>query len=304
MDAIKGFSLEEEVRCDHLVTADVKKLWAKQMELALQLEAICKKHHIKYFALGGTLLGAVRHKGYIPWDDDMDFGMLKEDYDRFCQVAAQELEEPFVFRNNVSFSRLRNNQTTAATQRELSLAVPPYDFGIFIDIFPLFSVPDSVLKQKLHRLPLRFLRAVRYGRRIEKFEKHEKGGGLKTMTNPKVLSYKLWSVFHKDDSLTERYMKACGAFEKSQHAAYVGLTSFSLYDPRTTWKKESFEGDPIIMEFENMTVPAPRGYDDILRTQYGDYMVFVKGAAMHETMIIDTERPCSYYIEKIAGRNK
>lgn len=74
-----SFSLDEEVRCDYTVTKEAKKLWAAEMDLALQLEKICKKHNIKYFAAGGTLLGAVRHKGFIPWDNDMDFLMLKDD---------------------------------------------------------------------------------------------------------------------------------------------------------------------------------------------------------------------------------
>ena len=77
------FSLESEVRNDHLVTKETKKLWFVQMELLKELQRICKKYNIKYYAIEGTLLGAVRHNGYIPWDDDIDVGMHTKDYNKF-----------------------------------------------------------------------------------------------------------------------------------------------------------------------------------------------------------------------------
>lgn len=80
------FSLSSEERCGHLVTEDMKKLWATQMQLLKELQRICKKHNIKYYAIEGTLLGAVRHNGYIPWDDDIDVGMPVKDFDKFCSV--------------------------------------------------------------------------------------------------------------------------------------------------------------------------------------------------------------------------
>ena len=89
---------EEEVRCGHTVTSQIKKLWSVQIACLEQLKQICERHNIRYFVSGGTLLGVIRHKGYIPWDDDLDVVMFKEDYDRFCQVAPNELPPPMNFK--------------------------------------------------------------------------------------------------------------------------------------------------------------------------------------------------------------
>ena len=93
MEVEKVF-FEEEVRCGHTVTSQIKKLWSVQIACLEQLKQICERHNIRYFVSGGTLLGVIRHKGYIPWDDDLDVVMFKEDYDRFCQVAPNELPPP------------------------------------------------------------------------------------------------------------------------------------------------------------------------------------------------------------------
>ena len=88
----------EEDRLGFHITVEQKKLWAVQLELLQEFDRICKKHRIRYFGTGGTLLGAIRHKGYIPWDDDIDVSMPKEEYEKFCNVAPQEVREPFFSR--------------------------------------------------------------------------------------------------------------------------------------------------------------------------------------------------------------
>ena len=77
-----NFNLNEEIIDGHLVIEEDKKLWAVEMDLAEKLLNVCKKHDLKIWAEGGTLLGAVRHKGFIPWDNDMDFVMMRDDYEK------------------------------------------------------------------------------------------------------------------------------------------------------------------------------------------------------------------------------
>ena len=78
---------------------ELKKLQQTQLEIALEIKRVCQENEIPFFLEGGTFLGAVRHKGFIPWDDDMDIAMLRADYDRFCRIAPEKLGEKYCFQN-------------------------------------------------------------------------------------------------------------------------------------------------------------------------------------------------------------
>ena len=91
MNVPKGF-LEGEIRDSFYVESMMKKTWAAQLEVLNDVDKICRKHDIQYFADWGTLLGAIRHKGFIPWDDDMDITMKHQDLIKFCDVVKQEME--------------------------------------------------------------------------------------------------------------------------------------------------------------------------------------------------------------------
>ena len=85
--------LREEIICGYKVSTKMKKIWAVQLDLVLQLKRVCEKYNLRYFMYAGTLIGAVRHQGYIPWDDDLDIIMPRADYDKLKAVAETEFQE-------------------------------------------------------------------------------------------------------------------------------------------------------------------------------------------------------------------
>ena len=141
--------LNEENRDGYVVSAEMKSVWAVELDLAQELLRVCRKHNLKIFADFGTLLGAVRHKGFIPWDDDMDFSMFREDYEKLCSIAPDEFKQPYFFQYSNSgkefvngHAKLRNSLTTGIVKNELGRNLG-YNQGIFIDIFPLDNVSNN-----------------------------------------------------------------------------------------------------------------------------------------------------------------
>ena len=140
---------EPEVRDGYEVSCEMKYIWAVELDLLNQLLTVCQKYNIKLYAAGGTMLGAVRHKGMIPWDDDIDMMMFRSDYDRLCEIASEEFKEPYFFQTNETdpgsyrgHAQLRNSKTTGILKHELDQK-REINQGIFIDIFPLDNVPDD-----------------------------------------------------------------------------------------------------------------------------------------------------------------
>ena len=177
----EGF-LDAETRCDFAISREIKEVWAVELDLLRKLDEVCRKHDIHYVASGGTMLGAVRHQGFIPWDDDMDLMMPRDDYNKLCSVAEEEFIHPYFFQTEYSdpgfmrgFARLRNSDTAGIQKFELAKRYR-FNQGIFIDIFPLDEVVDDkdLLGQQVRQARNLYTKACILSEMTERFPPNRK----------------------------------------------------------------------------------------------------------------------------------
>ncbi len=286
---------------EYVISEQVRKLWAVELDLLEKFKDLCKKHSLRYYAIAGTLLGAVRHKGFIPWDDDIDVAMPWEDCKRMMQIAPKELSYPYFFQCYLTEKdaelhpiRLRRSDTTGCTKWEYeNVTDRNYNLGVFIDIFPLFYVPqDSALKAKQKELVIDTWKAFRGYTALMGKEK-----GLASM-NPEYAKYieiyREYSKKYTIQQIKELYYKYCAI--QQEPTEEVAVTSYRVNDPINTWKTEWFN-ETVELPFENTTITVPKGYIQWLDWRYGDWKVPVFNSAGHEMYMFDTDVP---YKEKLS----
>ncbi|MBP5507983.1 MAG: LicD family protein [Prevotella sp.] len=294
-------NMQEESRNGYVVSEKMKKVWALQLQLVKKLLEVCEKYNLRVWAEGGTLLGTIREKGYIPWDDDIDMAMLRPDYDKFQEVAAKEFPEPYFIQNGYTdyyfngITKIRIDGTAAI------LAHQHVNFirhqGIFIDIFPLDALPDN--PAELHQLMVdakRIIRPLKYY-----------CGGNYSPLHPQVLMRTLKGaylvktlgkqrVYKQYEDLFRKYKIEDNA-KVSLHAWYYDLKRFS--------RDKHWYDDTLWMPFEDIMIPVPSGYHGILTMQFGDYMTPVKAPSYHgDFLILDTERPYQEYLPLLKKQHK
>lgn len=247
----------------------LKKVRDIQLSLARELLRVCNKYNLRVWADSGTLLGTVREKGYIPWDDDIDMALLREDYDKLVALAPNEFKRPYFFQCGYTektcpqgFSKLRMDGTTAI------LPYPKFantHMGIFIDIFCIDAVPDDPIHQDRQlnvrdKLYATMLRASKFDwlRPIESLSAWRYRGSFGKL-------YKKYEDVFREYKIANNRKVAKWSFLVNRNA---------IYD------KELF-ASTIYMPFEDILMPVPSGYHEILTIMYGDYMTPVKEPSMH-----------------------
>lgn len=293
--------LEEEVRSSYTVTSKMKKVWAVELDLINEFNRVCEKFNLKYYADSGTLLGAVRDKGFIPWDDDIDVVMLRKDYNYLIENCAKEFKKPYflqsAYSDNTYFrthAQLRNSYTTAMLPNEA--CVVKFNQGIFLDIFPLDYLPetDEEMVEKFKKLAnyRKIFRNRMYG---------ERKTSLYRTIGRKIYS---WYIFRKGD------IEAYKSFEKlceEIKGEYVDKISYYLDIKKYKRFPVSYFGDPIFIDFEFVKIPVPQKYDLVLKSFYGeDYMTPRQVPSGHQNigkMIIDPDTPYTKTIKLMKEKN-
>ena len=267
-------------------------IWDVELDLLEKFKSICNKHGLSYCASSGTLLGAARHKGFIPWDDDIDVFLPWEDYKKLLEVAPAECDYPYFFQSflteeegEASASRLRRSDTTGYTLWEQENVGPEYNRGVFIDIFPLFKVPDSDLEKSIQKESIMF------------FWKCMRGHSAKVQirrgkVNKDYVQYiPYYDCVSKSMSIVDikwAYLNACAMVDGDTKE--VGATSSRVHLPSLMWDSKLYESY-VELPFENTTIRCPAEYEKVLDKQYGDWHVPVENGSRHEMVVIDTETP-------------
>jgi lipopolysaccharide cholinephosphotransferase len=287
--------LDEENREGYIVTTQVKELWAVEIDLLFQFDEICKRHNLKYFADGGTLLGCMRHGGYIPWDDDIDVCMPRADYEKLCMVAPKELEYPYFFQNEKTdpgcvfgFSKICNSETTMILDVNKSRNFK-FNQGINIDIFPQDNVPDDEEEQKKFFSELQLLREkgkiFRNRMHLDVGEKNIFKRAYAFMMN--ILNVKNRAYF--------KFEKACQRYN-NKSCLLCGSISFRPERSIGLRHVSSFEKQ-IERSFEFFKLPCTADDEWYLTDFYGDWKTPVKGSSLHGGIILDTGKSYRYYLE-------
>lgn len=257
-----------------------------QLDLMTELDRICKKHSLRYFMVGGTLIGAVRHNGFIPWDDDIDVGMLWEDYEKLREICAQELDPAYWlhdWENDPNsphpFYKLKIRGTH---YREEIAGSSKMDDGIFIDIFPFDNAPEGTAAQKRQGMTLKLLRKIILVRC---------GFDLGKGSVPKKLVYgalKLFSYLRPLTGWKKSFQKLRTRYNTGKSAYVVNMCGAYSYEKE---KKPREMMEKVVEHvFESGSFSIPEDYDTYLRGCYGDYMQLPpeeKRVGIHHVQHID-----------------
>ncbi len=278
-----------------------KELQTVILNIYKEFQRVCDKNNLKYYALFGTCIGAVRHHGFIPWDDDLDVAMPLEDYMRFRELAPLELNEPYAVYGTENKHwegpciKVHNKNTTFLEAHMENY--PDRYVGVFIDIFPLCGMAKTRLSQKIESYFCDLAQTLNIRQRRSFAAEDSLIKKLFWIIN---LPVKLFAPYYFYTDMIEAHFKK-RSFDNSDRVICLGSASIKWAhkgaNKHSMFSYEDFKST-ISIPFEDGTIPVMCGYDRYLSTVYGDYMTpppAEERVAKHAAEIIDLNKPCAEY---------
>ena len=283
-------TLEQETRCGYEVSSKMKRVWAMELNMVKRFVEVCEQYGLVYRIMGGTLLGAVRHKGFIPWDNDIDIAMPRKDFNKLLEVGPTAFEKPLFFQTPVTersrffctYVKIRDERGTAASEIEYRRGI---NCGMFIDIFCLDEIPDGQWARR------------RYASRLNEIAKMQRfcfgmnlGGGVVASVKH-ALQRLVYGLFYNSPNAAQLF---CIYHEGAGRYAGKGCKQIAHLDfgfkQKFVWNKSDWDA-MVMLDFEDLKLAAPQGYEAILTTQYGDYMQIPDDKSTHDYFEFDPDVP-------------
>lgn len=274
----------------------IKQMQEKQLYIFKEFYKVCKINNIKVFLAYGTALGAIRHKGFIPWDDDIDLFVFQYDRIKLQEICKEQLPSDLFYQSvntdkeyRLAIDRIRLSTTTLIEEREKNRDI---NHGVFIDIYPLFNCADNIIKFNLQYISRIFYRTFLYD------EPSINRGKINTFLSSLVLKL-------TPNILKKRILKNSDSFVQSKgdnkyYSDFYGVLKQIKYNAK--WFKEIKE-----QPFEKIIAPLPIGADSILKLQYGDYMMLPpleERVIHHNFSFVDFDNSYSKYKHDMYLKNK
>lgn len=261
---------------------ELRKIQLVQIEILKYIDEYCTKNDLRYSIAYGTILGAVRHGGFIPWDDDLDICMPREDYEKFIELW--EDTDKYILQNHYtnpnftqSFTKIRKKNTAFVQKTDIGL---DYHKGIFVDIFPFDKVPDNTIRKKIQSLNVLFYNLYTRG------YAPKNNGTIVRLASQFILGITPRKNYFKK---SKKYLSKICKYNYDKKLKYVDVSvtnTMNMY-----YDNDIFDNMQKI-KFENLNVTVMNKYKDFLKIRYGDYMKLPPESEQtwyHHPVLIDFE---------------
>ena len=274
----------------------LRKLQLKELDTLVYFKEFCEKNNLLFYLCGGCCIGSLRTGGFIPWDDDIDILMPRDDYEKLYKLWDNDKQERFkllrtdekIFTGNI-FTTIVDTETTCVKANQAHLDIP---FGIMMDIFPIDGCPKGKFKRTMQKL-----NAMIYSLFLAQIVP-ENHGGIMALGSKFLLSIvKSPKAREKKWRNAERRMSKY----KISDCEYITELCEGVHSMQPEYPKEWF-ASAVYREFEGLQMPIPVGYDPYLKKAFGDYMKLPpedKQKPHHDMILVDTERS---YKEVLKGK--